>query len=956
MNNKTTSRPNCTGTFFRKNKWLPVSLLLCWMAAPAMQGSALAADLYWDGADTTSSNGAPTGGTGTWDAATTNWTNDAAGTTNQAWVAGDNAFFGGTGGTVTLGADQPVGDITFTSNGYTLSNNVLIFANLVNSYTVATGHTAQITSTVGQSGGITTNALTKLGEGKLILSGSGKNYTGDTTISAGTLEIRNGPLRGNVINNAALIVSNFSGSSTFSTTISGTGSLTKIGGGSVVLSGANTYTGGTTLSAGTLSLSGGAALADTGAVTVNGGTLNILAHETIGSLAGTGGIVHLNTGGLTVDDDNSTHYSGVILGANALTKQGTGTLTLSGANSYTGATTISAGTLQIGNGGTTGTLGSGNVTNNSALIFNRSDALTYAGDISGTGTLTKLGTGNLNLTGANTYTGTTTIDAGTLRVNGSITSATTVNNGGTLGGSGTVGNVTVNAGGILAPGNSIGTLNVSGDVDFSGGGVYQVEVDTAGNSDKIIATGTATLTGGSVQVLPEAGTYNIGTDYTILTAGSIVGTFDSVSSSLAFLDPTLSYDATNVYLNLTRNNVAFGDVASTPNQRAVGNALTAINLAGASGEMQTLLNTANTLTSSGARQAYDSLSGVQHTNAQALLLGANRHFTSLLNARTGLLSANPGAAVRPQAAFTPVHLAYTGDLADLQLAGNGSTSGLMENNGSGFWLTPQGGIGSIDDTANATGADYTWYGLYGGADKWLDNQRLVGVALGASHADADPASGDINLKSLELALYGRWLDETRYLDGSISAGRQRSETTRHVSVGTLNRIASADYDAQSLGLALEAGQTTFSQDDWRVAPFAGLRYVRLSRDGFNETGAGSANLTVGSETQESLQGRIGVRAQQRTGADSGRRLDWDVSVAWAHELKDTTSTLNAGFEGAPNTVFGIDGPELDRNRVQLGAGLTIDIVSATTLRIGYDGELAGSDQNHAASASFQMKW
>ena len=115
-------------------------------------------------------------------------------------------------------------------------------------------------------------------------------------------------------------------------------------------------------------------------------------------------------------------YAGVISGTGTLTKSGTGTLTLTGDNTYTGATTISAGTLQLGNGGTTGSV-AGNIVDNAALVFNRSNALTYAGVVSGTGIAhPERRPARLTLTGANTYTGGTTISAGTLQIgNGGTT-------------------------------------------------------------------------------------------------------------------------------------------------------------------------------------------------------------------------------------------------------------------------------------------------------------------------------------------------------------------------------------------------------------------------------------------------------------------------------------------------------------------------------------------------------
>src|SRR5439155_9564853 len=130
----------------------------------------------------------------------------------------------------------------------------------------------------------------------------------------------------------------------------------------------------------------------------------------------------LTTGG----DNTSTTFSGVIqdgAGVTGLTKVGTGTFTLTGANTYTAGTTISAGTLQIGSGGTAGSV-AGNIVNNAALTFNRSDALTYAGVISGAGTVTKSGAGTLTLTGDSTYTGTTTVSAGTLQLGNSGTTDT----------------------------------------------------------------------------------------------------------------------------------------------------------------------------------------------------------------------------------------------------------------------------------------------------------------------------------------------------------------------------------------------------------------------------------------------------------------------------------------------------------------------------------------------------
>ena len=148
---------------------------------------------------------------------------------------------------------------------------------------------------------------------------------------------------------------------------------------------------------------------------------------------------------------------------------------LTGNNTYTGGTIINAGALQLGSGGTTGSI-VGNVIDNGALIFNRSDAVTFGGVISGTGNLVKLGAGTLTLPSANTYTGATTVNGGSLIVDGSIASANTlVNPGGLLGGQGIIGGNLVNSG-VVSPGSSPGTLTVNGNYTQNPSGTLRIEV------------------------------------------------------------------------------------------------------------------------------------------------------------------------------------------------------------------------------------------------------------------------------------------------------------------------------------------------------------------------------------------------------------------------------------------------------------------------------------------------
>jgi autotransporter-associated beta strand protein len=199
---------------------------------------------------------------------------------------------------------------------------------------------------------------------------------------------------------------------------------------------------------------------------------------------------------------------------------GTGTLTMNGGLVTVGGTlsqgtsgTInlnSGGTLQIGVGGTTGVLGVDALTNNGTLIFNRSDASTYSGIISGTGAVTKQGAGTLTLTSTSSYTGPTQVDSGSLFVDGRLgNTAVLVASGGLLGGTGTIdGSLVVLDGGTLSPGNSPGILHV-GSLQLDEFSTTLMEITGTSTSlyDQIVGNGSGGLAYGGNLDLVISGSY-----------------------------------------------------------------------------------------------------------------------------------------------------------------------------------------------------------------------------------------------------------------------------------------------------------------------------------------------------------------------------------------------------------------------------------------------------------------
>ncbi len=228
--------------------------------------------------------------------------------------------------------------------------------------------------------------------------------------------------------------------------------------------------------------------------------------------------VTIGANGLAIDTDSHNIFvSPQFVGTGGLVKDGTGALVLSGDNSYTGGTTINAGILQLGAGGTTGSV-TGAIANNGELWFFRSDNVTVANPISGSGSVTKFGANTLTLTGTNSYTGATNVNGGTLLVNGdqsAATGLTTVAAGATLGGTGILGgSVDMSAGGTLAAGsNGVGTLTINGNLALGG------------NSHLAFDLGQAGAVGGALNDLVNVGG-NLVLDGTIDVTTSRGGSFD----------------------------------------------------------------------------------------------------------------------------------------------------------------------------------------------------------------------------------------------------------------------------------------------------------------------------------------------------------------------------------------------------------------------------------------------
>src|SRR4029450_5611923 len=383
------------------------------------------------------------------------------------------------------------------------------------------------------------------------------------------------------------------------------------------------------------------------------------------------------------------------------------------------------------------------------LTVNSSANSTLASTISGAGGLTKAGNGTLSLTGANSYTGATTVSAGTLAVNGSITSNVTVGSGGTLGGTGTiVGNVVTT--GNLAPGNSIGTLTVNGNYTQSAGSTYTVEVNAAGQTDKLNVTGTATINGGTVAVQAQSGSYARNTTYTILTAnGGVSGTYSNLTSNFAFLTPSLSYDANNVYLSLVMNQSAFAAGALTPNQYAVGTALDQ-SWASATGDFSTVLNALSVLSTQQGPQALNQISGQPYADFGTVSVRGSTLFMNAVGQQLSAARGGVGGSGQRQA------LAQACD-AEACDAATGPW---------GVWVSGLGGFGNVLGNGNSQTLTYNFIGTAAGIDYRVTPNVLLGVAAGYTYGQqwVDSFFGKGWSNTMNVTAYGSFTLDGFYAD------------------------------------------------------------------------------------------------------------------------------------------------------------------------------------------------
>ena len=488
------------------------------------------------------------------------------------------------------------------------------------------------------------------------------------------------------------------------------------------------------------------------------------------------------------DGTANFNFSGAINGNGNLAKSGTSTLILASANTCTGSTTIDAGTLRIGNGGTTGTLSGGAVTNNAALVFQRSNAYSVSNAISGTGSLTQSGTGTLLLAGANTYGGGTTVSAGTLQARTTET----------LPLYGVAGKVVVGSGGTLA-------VNTGGTGEWGPTDIDTLRANAIFNSGSTLGIDTANATDGftySNEISGNQGLTKLGANTLTLAAANnysgntmIRGGTLLLENANALQMSTLNYGGyggtvrfgtlTNVIFGGLKGNQALSLVNDSSSALAltVGNNNQSTTYSGGLGGTGSLIKVGtNTLTLTGVNTYAGGTTinaGMVRTNNAAALSGYNTLGKVVVN-NGGTLAINAGGSGE----WTAVNVAA---LLSHATFSTGSALGI--------------------DTTNASGGYFAYGNVIGGS---LGLIKLGTNTLTLSGANSYSGDTTINGGTLMLArnnaLANSTLDYKWFKGGVLSFGTLTDATLG----GLKGDLGLSLTNSNSVAVALTVGNNSQS--------------------------------------------------------------------------------------------------------------------------------------------------
>ena len=630
---------------------------------------------------------------------------------------------------------------------------------------------------------------------------------------------------------------------------------------------------------------------------------------------------------------------------------GSNTLTISGA-SGTGVNVTNGSGLFVVNAnlvlaGASNTI---TVSNAAGAVIN--------GAVGGTIGLDKEGAGALTLTGVNTYTGTTTVGAGALFVDGSTVGNATVKPGALIGGHGTVGGSLVN-GGIVSPGNSPGVLTINGNYTQSSTGALIIQIGglEAFEHDLLKVRGAANL-GGALFLVPLNNFHlKLGDKVTFLTAGGgITGAFDAIDNPFftgTMIGARLVFNQDAISIEGVQN--AFTSLpGETPNERAVSYAL---DHSYADPRNAKLIDHLDNEPLDKVISDLDRISPEELTSIYQIAVSQAKVQTANLQRRLEDVRSGSSGFSAAGLAMNNSSPTHSGSYEMVGPPGPDGKDGKAvftpaPDNRWGIFITGTGEWANTGDTSNARGYDLTNAGFTLGIDYKLTDHFVVGLATGYDHSSADlTGSGRVIVDGGRLALYASYFTgKGFYSDFSVGGGYNSYDTHRSALLGSAN---GSDI-GEELNVLFGTGY------DWKIGgltfgPTGNFEYNYVGIESFGEHGS-LAPLAFPTQHQESIRSTFGGRLS----------YDWEIGnvvvkpelrAGWQHEYGDATLGIDSSFANGSGPEFLVHGPATGRDSLVLSAGFAVQWSPRCSSYVYYDGELARTNyQANAISGGFRFDY
>jgi T5SS/PEP-CTERM-associated repeat protein/autotransporter-associated beta strand protein len=610
----------------------------------------------------------------------------------------------------------------------------------------------------------------------------------------------------------------------------------------------------------------------------------------------------------------------------------------------------------------------------STIVFNHTSSnYRFSPIISGGGSVV-VDAGTTIFAVTETYTGNTTINGGTLEVDGSIAAslAVTVNAGGTLTGTGfvdppvPVGMTTINNGGTLAPGslaNPTGTLTIGANLVFQSGAFYRVTISGT-NASRTNVGGTATLGGATVQAQLAPGVYTKGQSWNIMTAaGGTSGQFSGASFIPPNYSASLSYPTDNVVLTLTGATLGGGLFLNT-NQQNVATSLN--NVFNAGGALTQAFTAISGLTGPALASALTQVSGEAATASQQTTFDAMNQFLGVMT-DPFIAGRGDGVAFGGNAAgYADEALAYAqkrkpGD-AMAAIYGKAPPRPVPFEQRWSVWAAGYGGSQTTDGNATL-GSNTTRSSIYGtavGADYRFSPNLLAGFAVagGGTNFSVANALGGGRSDLFQAGAFVRYNNGPAYITAAAAYGWQDITTDRTVTVAGIDQLR-AKFNANAYSGRVEGGYRFVAP--WTggigITPYAAGQFTTFDLPAYAEqaiVGSNQFALGYGAKSVTDTRSELGIRTDKSFAMQSAI-LTLRGRLAWAHDFNPDRN-IGATFQALPGASFVVNGAAQARESALTTASAEMKWTNGWSAAATFEGEFSNVTRSYAGKGVMRYTW